>query len=578
MGDVNDNGPYFSPTNLTVSVQENQPIGTTVTDLTLYTRDLDLPPNQGVFHYFGTGSDQKFEILETGVVRTAYSMNRELTPQHLVPVLVKDGGSTTMSSLLMFTVTIEDVNDNPPMKRNMKIFLAVYSETVPSGAFADVRPLDDDIKGQYSCDIENSSDQFWIGTDCQLGMSSLTDDDQYVIEVSGSDGKFSPVTYSVVVELVHFDNTTMDHSIVLKIKDITGQSFIENHYNSLKAIIEERLNGVDEVIIYGMKEQQRHLLVFVTAQSWRNGYLVHDVLKQQLENIKTDIESNVGIEIQDFAFSGCEEKLCQNGGECLNQIKIGGNLHYFDTPHIVFSSPSIGFASYCKCPAEYGGDLCQIATNPCGNFYCQNGAYCVLDAGGDKMCNCTKGWEGYDCTRNINECLTNQCKHGGSCEDTQGSFTCNCQPGFTGKFCELGYDHCSSDPCRNGATCENLIETFFCHCPYIFWGQLCQYSSHGFEKGSYMEFNSMAEYNNIINITLTTTQQNALLLYNPSHSHDKEFIALEIIDGKVRFSLNLGSTEALRLTIPKVIANGEWFQIYAVRNKKVSRLLTIYVF
>ncbi|KAL5011815.1 hypothetical protein ScPMuIL_010366 [Solemya velum] len=569
--DVNDNGPYFSPTNLTVSVHENQPIGTTVTDLIQYTDDLDLPPNKGVFHYVIIGTNHKFEVLDTGVVRTVYSINREQNPQLLVPVLVKDGGSPTMSSTLTFTVNIDDINDNPPMERDMKIFLAVYGETIPSGPFADVRPLDDDIEGQYSCNIENGSDQFWIGSDCKLGMSSLTNVDDYSFEVSGSDGKFSPVTYSVIVELVHFDNTTVDHSLVLQIKAITGQNFIENHYYSLKATIQDQLTGADDVIIFGIKNHQEDLLVFLAVKNERNGYFVRDVLKQQLDSIKATVESTVKIEIQDVTFSGCKDISCLNSGKCLNYIKVGGNVLYFDSPHLVFSSHLIDFSSYCKCPSQYEGDHCQNAIELCGNFYCQNGGSCVLDAKKERICNCTEGWEGQDCTMNINECSINPCKHSGYCEDMQGSFTCNCLPGFSGKFCELGFEHCSSDPCRNGATCENLVESFLCHCPYIFWGQLCQYSSHGFEKGSYMEFNSMAEYNNIINVTLTTTRENALLLYNPS-----EFIALEIIDRKVRFSWNLSSTEAFRMTTSMIIATGKWFQIYAVRNRKFASLTVTY--
>ena len=38
----------------------------------------------------------------------------------------------------------------------------------------------------------------------------------------------------------------------------------------------------------------------------------------------------------------------------------------------------------------------------------------------------------------INECDTNLCKNGGSCEDSVNSFNCTCPPGYDGTSCEIG--------------------------------------------------------------------------------------------------------------------------------------------
>ena len=38
----------------------------------------------------------------------------------------------------------------------------------------------------------------------------------------------------------------------------------------------------------------------------------------------------------------------------------------------------------------------------------------------------------------INECFTRPCQNGGTCTNTQGSYTCACLAGWTGPMCEIG--------------------------------------------------------------------------------------------------------------------------------------------
>ena len=38
----------------------------------------------------------------------------------------------------------------------------------------------------------------------------------------------------------------------------------------------------------------------------------------------------------------------------------------------------------------------------------------------------------------INECASNPCQHGGTCEDEANRYHCQCSPGYTGFMCETG--------------------------------------------------------------------------------------------------------------------------------------------
>lgn len=45
---------------------------------------------------------------------------------------------------------------------------------------------------------------------------------------------------------------------------------------------------------------------------------------------------------------------------------------------------------------------------------------------------------------------------------------------FIGRVCNVNINECESNPCMNGATCEDGIASFTCYCPTGFTGQLCE--------------------------------------------------------------------------------------------------------
>ena len=44
-------------------------------------------------------------------------------------------------------------------------------------------------------------------------------------------------------------------------------------------------------------------------------------------------------------------------------------------------------------------------------------------------CTCADGWEGQNCTDDIDECESDPCQHGGTCNDAVNSFNCSCTSG-----------------------------------------------------------------------------------------------------------------------------------------------------
>lgn len=109
------------------------------------------------------------------------------------------------------------------------------------------------------------------------------------------------------------------------------------------------------------------------------------------------------------------------------------------------------------------------------------------------------------------------------------------------------------------------------------FGKHCELNSYGFEELSYMEFPSLDPNNNYIYIKFATLKSDALLMYNhDNQTGDKaEFLALEILEGRVRFSFNLGSGTYKLMTMMKV-SDGQFHTVIA-RRAGMVRTFFFYV-
>ncbi|CAE1256495.1 Fibropellin-1,Neurogenic locus notch homolog protein 1,Delta and Notch-like epidermal growth factor-related receptor,Sushi, von Willebrand factor type A, EGF and pentraxin domain-containing protein 1,Fibropellin-3 [Acanthosepion pharaonis] len=152
----------------------------------------------------------------------------------------------------------------------------------------------------------------------------------------------------------------------------------------------------------------------------------------------------------------CQSQPCQNGGYCLE-----GKPGTFT----------------CKCQNGFYGDRCQ-QEEVCHNK-CWNGGRCEeLDAFRYR-CHCQSGFTGHNCEQNINECLSNPCKHRGICIDQINGYICKCMKGTGGRFCEINFDNCNPNRCYAGARCTDWIDDFYCHCPDYLTGKICNETKPG---------------------------------------------------------------------------------------------------
>uniref|UniRef100_A0A8I3W4F5 Protein crumbs homolog 1 n=1 Tax=Callithrix jacchus TaxID=9483 RepID=A0A8I3W4F5_CALJA len=282
----------------------------------------------------------------------------------------------------------------------------------------------------------------------------------------------------------------------------------------------------------------------------------------------------------------------------------------------------------CNCTGSgFTGTHCETLMPPCWSKPCHNNATCE-DSVDNYTCHCWPGYTGVQCEIDINECSSNPCQSHGECVELSSEkqyghivglpssfsyheasgYVCICQPGFTGIHCEEDVNECSSNPCQNGGTCENLPGNYTCHCPFdnlsrTFYGgrdcsdillgcthQQClnngiciphfQDGQHGFSclcpsgyTGSLCEIattlsfegdgflwvtsDSATTKDSMCNMALRfqTVQPMALLLFRGNRD---VFLKLELLSGYVHLSIQVDQQPKVLLYISHNTSDGEW--------------------
>ncbi|KAF7692834.1 cadherin-7a isoform X1 [Silurus meridionalis] len=147
--DINDNEPRFPDGPYQAQVPEMSPVGTSVVEVKA--TDADDPT-------YGNSARVVYSILEgqpyfsvepkTGIVRTALpNMDREARDQYLLVIQAKDMGGQMggLSGTTTVTVTLSDVNDNPP-RFSRKSYQFSVPESLPvASVVAKIKALDADV-------------------------------------------------------------------------------------------------------------------------------------------------------------------------------------------------------------------------------------------------------------------------------------------------------------------------------------------------------------------------------------------------------------------------------------------------
>ncbi|XP_070562288.1 uncharacterized protein [Ptychodera flava] len=138
-------------------------------------------------------------------------------------------------------------------------------------------------------------------------------------------------------------------------------------------------------------------------------------------------------------------------------------------------SPAVQELGQLKSSTHDPGEISTVAeTDECKSNPCLNGGTCE-ETGIAYTCHCTIPYEGPHCEIDVDECQSEPCFNGGTCEDLLGGYTCDCSAPYEGVHCQIE-NTCLPNPCLNDGTCSfnAAHENHTCSCIAGFTGTVCE--------------------------------------------------------------------------------------------------------
>jgi hypothetical protein len=193
---------------------------------------------------------------------------------------------------------------------------------------------------------------------------------------------------------------------------------------------------------------------------------------------------------------GCAETPCDNGGTCTDDgasrtcdctgtgatgTSCEVDVDECATEPCLHGTCTNGKNEFtCDCTGTgYTGPGCSTDVNECNDNPCDPLSACGNTLGSFTCSECPPGYTGNGLTgcRDIDECATNNGGCGpADCTNVPGGRMCGACP--TGYYTSNGEcvddDECRTNPCANGGTCQNVPGSFVCACAPQWAGNTCR--------------------------------------------------------------------------------------------------------
>ncbi|XP_012288367.1 protocadherin-like wing polarity protein stan [Orussus abietinus] len=560
--DVNDSPPAFESDKIILYIAENSPVGSTVGEI--YAHDPDEGPNAVVQYSVIGGEDANGFALNTrpGADRAELVTLEELdyeSPKKRFELYVR-AASPPLRSDVLVQVLVTDVNDNAPVLKDFRIIFNNFKDFFPNGPIGRIPAFDADVTDKlvYSILAGNNANLVTLNrTSGEISLSPQLNTNVpriATMDVSVTDGvNEAKATMTLSVRLI--TDEMLLNSITVRLDDMTVEAFLSPllgyFLDGLAAIIP---CPRENVFVFNVQEDAdvhgKILNVSFSARRVEPGtadeFYSPQFLQERVYLNRGILARLATVTVLPFDDNLCVREPCLNFEECVTVLKFGNASGFASSDTVLFRPiyPVTTFA--CDCPRGFTGSL-----------------------------------EAFLCDTEVNLCYSNPCKNGGTCHRREGGYTCACGESFTGPECEvsLAEDTCAPNWCKGGSQCLTRTDGgFLCEaCPVPSKEDatpLCELRARSFGPSTFLTFPSLRQrYRLHLRLRFATEATDGVLLYNGRYNERHDFVALEIVDSRVRFSFSLGDeVTEVSAGVPGGVSDGRW---HSVEVSYVNRTVTI---
>ncbi|KAK0149004.1 Protocadherin Fat 3 [Merluccius polli] len=403
IADINDNPPTFSPANLTTVIQENKPIGTSILQLSVVDQDSSHNGPPFDFRILTGNEGGEFVLEKDGTLVANQVFRRDLAPQYVIQIQVRDSGKPRLSSSSTLTVRVIEESLHRPVALPLEVIIVTMEDEFPGGVIGQLHATDADpydaLGYGHAAPLQRSLFKISPRDGKIIALGGL-DAGSYSLNASVSDGRFAvPVPVSVRVEQASAE--MLREAVTVRFESARPHDFVATQLKSVLRVLQqaaasqkrERLHVLSLQPVGGT--QQLDLLVAVemappegaagtgaAASFYKAAYLT-----QKLSASRRQLEEVLRVSaILDKNCSGLE---CR-GAQCEQSIVLDSHdLATYSTPRLSFVSPRFHRTTRCTCI----DGSCPPASELCDEQPCPGDMQCVGAAGsrGRYACQCPPG-------------------------------------------------------------------------------------------------------------------------------------------------------------------------------------------
>ncbi|XP_012943596.1 protocadherin Fat 4 [Aplysia californica] len=190
---VNDFDPAFGSTTLTINIDENTAIGTTVTVSALPATDDD-DGSDGVFTYSIDSGPLAIDP-DTGAVTVVQALDRETTTSYTLNIRATDQGAPARTGTLVLTVDVNDLNDVTPSCASNVYFVTLPETAAPGDAVQTLVCTDDD-------DTSPNNALTYSIVSGDAGLFVVDSSGQVTVSTGAAFDRETTASYSLIVDVV----------------------------------------------------------------------------------------------------------------------------------------------------------------------------------------------------------------------------------------------------------------------------------------------------------------------------------------------------------------------------------------